>query len=36
MEAFKNQKVASLLGVESGHAIDSSLATLRIYYNLGT
>jgi membrane dipeptidase len=33
--AFKNKKIASLVGVESGHAIDSSLALLRIFYEVG-
>ncbi|XP_076376927.1 dipeptidase 1 isoform X2 [Megalopta genalis] len=34
-EAWGNGKIASMIGVEGGHSIDSSLAVLRLYYELG-
>jgi membrane dipeptidase len=34
-DAFKNGKIASMFGLESGHAIDSSLSLLRVFYELG-
>ncbi|CAL7944393.1 unnamed protein product [Xylocopa violacea] len=34
-EAWKNGKIASMIGVEGGHSMDSSLAVLRLYYELG-
>lgn len=35
LEVFKKGKIASLIGVEGGHAIDSRISMLRIYYELG-
>uniref|UniRef100_UPI003AAF3493 dipeptidase 1 n=1 Tax=Centroberyx gerrardi TaxID=166262 RepID=UPI003AAF3493 len=35
MEAFRQNKTASLIGVEGGHSLDSSLGTLRTMYHLG-
>lgn len=34
-EIFEKGKIASLIGVEGGHCIDSSVAALRIFYKLG-
>ena len=33
--AMKEGRVASLLGIEGGHAIENSLGALRAYYDLG-
>ncbi|XP_030621025.1 dipeptidase 1 [Chanos chanos] len=35
-DAFAQKKTASLIGVEGGHSIDSSMGTLRTMYQLGT
>uniref|UniRef100_A0AAG5DLM5 Dipeptidase n=1 Tax=Anopheles atroparvus TaxID=41427 RepID=A0AAG5DLM5_ANOAO len=35
MEAYGEKKLASLIAVEGGHSIDSRLAVLRLYYELG-
>ncbi|XP_031565381.1 dipeptidase 1-like [Actinia tenebrosa] len=34
-KAFEDKKIASLVGIEGGHAMDSSLDTLRMLYELG-
>lgn len=34
-DIFAQNKTACLIGVEGGHSIDSSLATLRTMYQLG-
>lgn len=35
MEAHKRGRIASLIGVEGGHSLGSSLAVLRTLYHLG-
>jgi membrane dipeptidase len=35
VKAKKQKKIASLLGLEGGHAIENSLGALRAYYDLG-
>jgi membrane dipeptidase len=35
LDAFGSGRIASIIGLEGGHAIENSLGTLRAYYDLG-
>ncbi|KAL4222111.1 dipeptidase 1 (renal) [Mactra antiquata] len=35
LESFNEGKIGSMIGLEGGHSIDSSLGVLRMYYELG-
>ena len=35
MDSYKDGKIGSLLGMEGGHCIDSSLGALRMFYQVG-
>ena len=35
MPAHRNNKIASLIGVEGGHMMSNSAAVLRIFYEVG-
>lgn len=34
-DAYKENKIGSLIGIEGGHSMDNRLAVLRMYYDLG-